>query len=428
MSEGLKLLGSIVDTGSIHTLRDLSADLFIEEEVELYNFMRQHYRRYGRIPAIATIEEELGLDIPAAEETTEYYLSRIYDRKLYNNLKGHYETFKDSMRNNDMEAVRSVIDEMKTSTRVIHTSSDIRSFQEAVVDVMREYDHAHENPGISGIPSGWPYFDYKVGGYQPGDLVTWVARPSMGKTYVMLKQALAAWQLGSNVLIVTMEMTIEQITRRLAAMSAGINPDFIRKGTLSAYAERRLRAYADHLAGADRLHLFAGGLRKRVSDVEIITQEYCPDITFIDGVYLMQPESKRQMAKTEKVSEVFDSLKQYTVSNNIPAVVTTQLSRLAGKKGKDSSLETVAFTDAISTHSSLVISLKEGRNPNQVNQRILEFLKGREGEAGQHTIHYTFSPMCFDEVFNENSEGEDGESSIPTTRGGQQANLDWMEP
>ena len=56
MSEGLKLLGAIIDTGSINLLRDVDRSLFIDEEIPVYDFMSTHYRRYGEIPAIATVE------------------------------------------------------------------------------------------------------------------------------------------------------------------------------------------------------------------------------------------------------------------------------------------------------------------------------------------------------------------------------------
>lgn len=196
MSDGLKLLGAVVDTGSVHTLRDLSAEIFIEDELDLFNFLRQHYRRYGQIPAISTIEEELGIEVPEAPETVEYYVKRVHDRKLYSIIREKFNSLKDCLRDFDMDAAKDLIDEMRSATRVLHSETDIRSLREAVGDVMREYQFAHENPGVSGIPTGWPKFDNRVGGFQPGDLVSLVARPSMGKTYIMLRMASAAWQFG----------------------------------------------------------------------------------------------------------------------------------------------------------------------------------------------------------------------------------------
>lgn len=398
MSDGLKLLGSIIDTGSVSTLRELDRSIFIDEEVELLDFLRSHYRRYGVIPAIATVEDELDLDIPIAEEVPEYYIKRVHDRKLYGVVKAKFNDLKDSLRRFDMDDARTVIDDLRASTRISHTATDIRNIREAVNGAMELYDYAHLNPGVSGVPSGWPEFDDVTGGYQPGDLVSFVARPAMGKTFLMLKQSLSSWVAGYSVLVVTMEMSIEQCARRIVAMQAGINPDYLRRGQLSTHALRRIGRFKDALAGTGRYRLFSGGMRSKVSDVDMLIAEYRPDIVYIDGVYLMQPDSKRSMSKLERIPEVFDELKRITLAQNLPVIVTTQFSRQAGKKGKEGSLENIAYTDSISTHSSLVVSINDAPAPHTVGKRLISFMKGREGESGSHLINYSFRPMDFTEV------------------------------
>jgi replicative DNA helicase len=417
MSDGLKLLSLVVENGSAHIVRELDRELFIEDEGNVYDFVRRFYRRYGRVPAIATVEEETGVELPEAEETIDYYIQRVHDRRLYGVVRDSFNDLRDALRNYDMEAAKDVIDAMRSATRVLHSQNDIRTIDEALRDVWREYQYAHENPGISGVPSGWNSYDYRTGGNQAGDLVTWVARPSMGKTYLLLKQANHAWLTGFNVLVVTMEMTIEQITRRAVAMGAGVNPDYMRKGTLSTHAKRRIERFMDTMSGTERFRLFSGGLRKKTSDVDMLIQEYRPDICLIDGVYLMSPEKSRNMNKTEKVSEVFDELKQVTIAQNIPVVVTTQFNRTSGKKGKDGSLENIAFSDAISTHSSLVLSIQEGDAPYQRTRRKVVFLKGREGEQGRFDVNYLFRPIDFEEVAVEESAEAPASESV---------GVDWM--
>lgn len=398
MSDGLKLLGSIIDTGSVRTLRELDRDIFIDEEIELLDFLRAHYRRYGTVPAIVTVEDELDITIPIAEEVPEYYLKRVHDRRLYGVVKGKFNQLKDTLRRFDMDEARVVIDDLRASTRVTHTATDIRNIREAVDGAMSLYDSAHLSPGVSGVPSGWPGFDEATGGYQPGDLVSFVARPSMGKTYTLLKQSLSSWVAGYSVLVVTMEMTIEQCARRIIAMQAGVNPDFMRRGQLSTYAMRRIGRFKDELAGTGRYRIFSGGMRSKVSDVDMLIAEYRPDILYIDGVYLMHPDSKRSMSKLERIPEVFDELKRTTLAQNIPVVVTTQFNRQAGKKGKEGSLENIAYSDSTSTHSSLVISINDAPAPHAGSKRLLTFMKGREGESGSHLINYNFRPMDFTEV------------------------------
>ena len=73
MSDGLKFLSLVVENGSGSLLRDVPADLFVEDEVEVYRFIRSHYRRYSVIPALATVEEELDLSLIHISEPTRPY-------------------------------------------------------------------------------------------------------------------------------------------------------------------------------------------------------------------------------------------------------------------------------------------------------------------------------------------------------------------
>ena len=401
MSDGKKLIAAILENGSTEVLRGLTVEKFVDDEVALYNFVRTHYRRYGQLPAIRTVEDEIGR-LPRVDETVEYYVNRLHDRHLFVLLKDKFGGLRDALRDFDMDRAKESIAALRSDVRVSSPSDDLRNFREAGEEVLRQYDRVHADPGMSGIPTGWPQFDEATGGYQNGDLVTWVARMGVGKTFYLLKQAVHAWEMGYSVLIVTMEMTIEQITRRLIGMQAGINPNFIRRGELSDYAYRRIRGVIDTLQQADRFILYAGGFSKQVEDIELLVHEYSPDIIFIDGAYLLKPDTgKKAMSRLERVPEVYDALKKLTITSDRPIINTTQFSRQAGKRGKDGSLETISFTDAVGMHSSLVVSIKEGKPPFQTSRRTVEILKGREGEHGEYEMNYRFTPVDFTEVPNE---------------------------
>jgi replicative DNA helicase len=419
MSDGTKLVAAILAAGAVDALRTVDREWLLEDELRVYDFVRLHYRRYSVLPAVPTVEEELGERLPVVHETVDYYKRRVSDRRLYNELRGTYRELQTHLKDHDLEQATNVVAQMRNITRVFTPNEDLRTLQEAGDGVMRHYEDAHHRRlyglGISGIPTGWPTIDAMTGGYQNGDLVSWVARMGSGKTYSLLAQALGAWRGGYSVLIVTMEMTIEQIARRALGIEAGINPDYIRKGAVSTPKLNRLRRVIDTLQHADRFNLYAGGFSKRIDDVELLIEEMTPDIIFIDGAYLLNPSSGGRMNRIEKVATVYDELKKMTITRDRPIVTTSQFSRAAGKRGKDGSLETISFTDAIGMHSSLVFSLKEGTPPYQQSRREIEILKGREGEHGTFQINYRFQPPDFSEIPKETQQTE-------------QTDVDWMAP
>lgn len=421
MGDGVNLLYSILANGSLAVFRECTEDWFIHDELPLFIFVRTHLRRYGRLPSVNTAVEETGINAPELPETIEYYKQRVTDRALYSELRTQFGELRDSLRAFNMEDARGVVNSMHRSVRVVNLATDIRTFDEAIADVYRRYEIAHSSPGESGVTVGWSKYDGITGGYQSADLVAIVARPEIGKTYTLLRQTYGAWLNGYSTLCVTMEMSIEQITRRLVGISTGLNPDRIRKGMLSTRAQERLRTLADGLSGVDRLRLYSGGFKKRVGDIDTLIAEYTPDIVFVDGVYVVKSDTSNARAgRFERIADMFDELKAMTIARSVPIVCTTQFNRSAGKKGKDGSLESLAFSDALAMHCSLIVSLKEGRPPYKTTRRVLEFIKGREGESGTVEINYRFNPLSIEEVEDTDSLGAD--SNVSTS-----VNLDWVE-
>lgn len=399
MSDGKKLIAAILEAGSTQTLRLVDRSLFEDDELPIFDFVSRHFRRYGELPAIRTVESETRKRLPHPDESVPYYVKRVHDRHLFIALREGFADFRQALQDFDVEAAKEVVARLSSACRISSPDSDLRTIREAGEEVLAIYDHAHANPGMSGVTTGFPSLDETTGGYQNGDLISWVARMSLGKTYLMIHQAKAARDAGHSVLFVTMEMTIAQIVRRLLAMETGIAPEFIRKGMLSHYAQRRLRHYVDTIARADRMHFYSGSFSKKTGDIDMLMTELTPDITYIDGGYLAISDSvQKNASRIDKVAGAFGDFKRMTITQNRPIVVSTQFSRAAGKKGKDGSLETISFSDAIGQNSSLVFGIKEGKPPYEKSRRLVETMKGREGESAELEISFGFSPINFDEV------------------------------
>lgn len=414
MSDGKKLVAAILETGSVATLRLAADDLFDDSELPVWRFVCHHYRSYGELPTRATVEAECRGRLPRADEAVEFYLKKVYDRKLFVALREGFQSLRDSLQSFDVDRSRTVVDQLRAACRVTTPDDDLRNFREVAERVVEQYRTAQLHPGMNGITTGWPRLDEVTGGYQPGDLISWVARMGVGKTNLLLYQAMAAWHSGFSVLIVSMEMPLEQITRRMLGLGTGINPDYIRKGTMCRFAQNRLSRYVENMAHADNLHLYAGSFAKSTADVEMIARELSPDAIYIDGGYILTPDGMAKNAsRLDKVASTFDQLKRMTITLNRPIITTSQFSRQAGKRGKDGSLENISFSDAIGMHSSIVAGIKEGSPPFQNSRRAIDLMKGREGEHLEFEINYRFTPVDMDEVAEEQIAAE-------------AVDLDWM--
>lgn len=417
MSDGLKLISSIIATGAAGALLQIDPHELNGNEVTVYEFVRGHYRAYRNLPNAATVQQETQVRLPVANEPLRYYLDKVEDRASYNLIRDHYQGLRDGMANRDMSAIGQAVDQMSRTLRTHRAGRtgeaiQINDAHQLVVDRLHRI---RGSGGVSGVTTSWPMYDQITGGYQPSDLITLVARPSMGKTYLLLRQAQAAHEDGHNVLVVTTEMSAEQIARRDVALRLGIDPKMMQAGTLSTHMERRIRTVCQSMVGVDRYRVFGVGMKSKLDAVAALVEEFGPTIVYIDGVYLLQPtDAPRNASRTDRVAAVYDGLRALALDSNIPYVVTTQFNRSAGKAGKDGSLETIAFADTIGTHSSVVVAVRDGPTENPKDSRLLDFMKGREGESGQVAINFKFAPLDMTEMTPEEreSEGEVTEESV----------------
>jgi replicative DNA helicase len=417
MSEGLRLLSSVIATQSSGTLLRLDPDLFIDNERDVFQFMRDHYRTYHELPQASTVQTECAVRVPIANEPLEFYLNSVTDRHTYNQMADHYAVLRAQLTSRDMSAVEDTVRAMSMSMRGRQSGGTIVGMGDALGMVVDRLEVTRGMGGMTGIPAGWEGYDAITGGYQNSDLITIVGRPATGKTYNLLKQAMFGHQEGHSPLFVTTEMGIEQLGRRYAALRLGINPTLLKMNMISTYSERRIRALQAEMLTDERFKLFSVGMGAKVSSIEGLMQEFGPSAVYLDGAYLLHPTAKGKMNRIERVGEVFDELKGLTISAGIPIINTMQFNRQAGKDGKEGSLETIGFTDAVGMHSSIVVSLQLGPTENPHESREMGFLKGREGEQGKIYTHFRFAPVNMDEMSPDEMPAAEGATTTDDTDG-----------
>ena len=421
MSTGTSLLASLLEHGSITTFKMLDRSDFVDtEELDVYDYIKQHYRRYAEFPDISTVEEETGHRLPDTPESVDYYIDQLHQRTVYNGVREEFKDLRDSLKEVDIEGMLEAANSIRRIC-IPHTGQqqELQTLSEVAAEVRDLYASIHGSSMVSGIPTGYRYLDEQTNGYQNGDMVVWVARPALGKTHKLIHQARAAYASGRSILFVSMEMTLAQIGSRYAAHEAGLDPSLIRKGKLSFWGRKRFDQALLSMGNSNRFHLFAGNFKKTTDDIDILIQELNPDIIYIDGMYLMKPvTNKGRMGRYEAAAYVVDEIKRMTLMRDRPIVCTTQFGRDAkNSNNKGGSLETIGYTDTIGTHASLVVAIKPGkevlkniRRLNDNNEpeivgvkkthpyRLMELLKGREGEEGSWGSKFQFAPLDFSEV------------------------------
>jgi replicative DNA helicase len=244
-----------------------------------------------------------------------------------------------------------------------------------------------QNKGaITGVPSGFPDLDEMTTGFHPGDLVVVAARPSMGKTSLVLN---IAQHVGTHTAMTvgffSLEMSKEQLFMRMLTSEARIDAHRFRTGYLNETDYGRLshslgtlaeaRVFIDDTASIGVLEMRAKARR--------LQKEHGLDLLIIDYLQLMQGRGRFE-SRQQEVSAIARSLKGLAKELSCPVIALSQLSRAPeGRTDHRPQLSDLRESGAIEQDADLVLFIyrsevydKEETKPE--DQGIAEIIVGKQ--------------------------------------------------
>lgn len=407
-----------ITNGAPGALRDVRQEHLLEEEQGLFRFVFQHLQQHGSLPTEETLTRN-EYPLVRADEPVSYYLAEMRRRYAYNLLKDPVPRLSQLMLQRDVEGIESLMRECISEIGSTLRPRSYSSLATALDMVLDDYEYAKTHPGLRGVTFGWATPDELTLGAMGGDFIVIAGRPSMGKSWLLEHCAYAAQMAGKSSIVISMEMPIIQMARRRIGRDTGINPNFIRGGKLSRWAEEKLYERIEALKrSAAPVHFLSGDASKEVSGIADMAAEYAPDIIYIDSAYLLSPTLRKQggyASGWEELKDVIREIKALSLSINRPIVGTFQFNRNVKKRTtKRLDLGDIAGTDAIPQDASIVFGVREGMAPFEQRMRHVEMLKNREGEVRDFPVHFSFYPINFRETV------------YPTQDGQTIASSDWM--
>lgn len=204
-----------------------------------------------------------------------------------------------------------------------------------MADVERQIERAVADPrDVTGVPTGLPALDYMTRGWQPDDLVYIGARPSAGKTSLLMGMALEA---SKHVMcgIVSAEMSRRALGIRAVAMEAAVGAHGLFTGRLAAHEQRRAgealyRLRERQLAIDDASWQTAQAIRAKARR---LARRYGCGALFIDYMQLLR-DGARHENRNHELSAISASLKALAKELHIPVIALSQLSRDSERGGK----------------------------------------------------------------------------------------------
>ncbi len=275
---------------------------------------------------------ELVASVPLSQNAQEY-ARIIADKAMLRRLINVTEQVTNNCyaENDKLEVIMDEAE--KDIFRVLQKRSgkDFYEIGDVVVKVLNQINEVSRQKGaVTGIASGFLDLDYKTAGFQRSDLILIAARPSMGKTAFALNIAqYVATHSDETALVFSLEMSADQLVKRILAMESRVDAQLIRNGNLSVADWGNLMEGAGVVGGAhllidDTPGISVGELRSKCRKAKL---ERKLGIVLIDYLQLMTAGSKRIESRQQEVSEISRSLKALARELNVPVIALSQLSR-----------------------------------------------------------------------------------------------------
>jgi replicative DNA helicase len=242
---------------------------------------------------------------------------------------------------------------------------------------------------VTGVPTGFIELDEMMAGMQPSDFIIVAARPSMGKTSLVLNIAQhVGTKTDMTVGFFSLEMSREQLFMRLLTSEASIDAHRLRTGFLGERDFPKITAAMERLHGA-RIYIddtASIGVLEMRAKARRLASEHGLHLIIVDYLQLMQGKGRFENRVLELAS-ISRGMKALAKELNVPVVALSQLSRAPeNRPGRRPQLSDLRESGALEQDADVVIMIyrEDMYEQTEENQGIAELIvaKQRNGPTG----------------------------------------------
>ena len=334
----------------------------------------EHLDNVGGISYITSLTT-----IVPTTSNTMYYAKILkdlsYKRKI---IKSAYDLIEGLDQGKDIDTVLGIF-EKATQLQESNNNDDI-----FMMNIMANILEKLESGAEERIKTNIRAIDKRTNGIGKKELIAIGAGSGVGKTSIGLKIALEAYMQGKSILIISREMSKEQVAERILLHQIGMEKSKYDSRAFDDSDWRRLiqamQIYSTKKIAIDDKVSTIQGIKRRVRELK-------PDLVMIDYVQLLTPTSDANTRERE-VAELSRELKNITLDFEISIIQLTQLA----DKGNDYRPHGETYTResrAIYHDSNVVIYLHRVTNEKELNkayERLVTFKERGSKDVMKKTI------------------------------------------
>ena len=356
------MLNYILQTGDTSLLMVNSIDdSFFSDYPDEYNFIRNHLSQYGQVPDRLTFANQFeDFDWIEVNENPNYLIDELYRDRNKRTLAKVFNGVRDRINSGDVEGAMALF---TSSSQDLVASTHIDS-----VDIIRDqtrYDAYLERTQDFNkfyVKTGFSELDELIGGWDRlEEYATIVARPGVGKSWVLLRCAMSAAEQGLRAGLYSGEMSETKVGYRFDTLAGHISNSGIIHG--NSELMNSYKAFLDSMESR-----FTGTLKvitpkmikhaATVTDLEAFIEKEKLDILFIDQHSLMEDQRKAKDPVT-RAANISKDLKNLQVLKRIPIITVSQQNRNMVDDDSVIDVSHIAQADRIGQDSTVVVFLEQ---------------------------------------------------------------------
>jgi len=267
---------------------------------------------------------------------------------------------------------------------------------EQLIETVKDIERSMaSDKNLLGPSTGYATFDERLGGWPSSHLIYLAGRPGMGKTSLSICMAYETAKSGAGVGIISLEMSVKELRKKLLATATGLSYSDISRGKLTENDFKKINAAKDNLSQME-IHIenpsseFEGILDLMYQ----MKESFNIELFIIDYMQLMRKDGYKNDRNGE-ISYISRRLKESAGQDRLNACIVclSQLNRESqmGVKGKTPSLHNLRDSGSLEQDADAVLFVHRPEYYNILQDEMGEstknlvmaiFEKNRHGETG----------------------------------------------
>lgn len=351
-------------------------EYYFNEYKDEFNFIKDHFETYHNVPDLTTFLAKFPkFRVIEVKESTSYLLDELFKDKNTRDLASAFNKIREQMMNGNVD--EAMLTFKKASDKILQNKAlePINILQ----DTSRYSEYIEKTKDFAKfyIKTGLPELDQLIGGWdKQEELCTIIARPGIGKTWLMLYFAVECAKQGLRVGIYSGEMSINKVGYRVDTLLGNIPNTSLMRGREDIKVQ--YKDYIDKLPETVKGSMWIItpemiGDYASVSTLRAFIEKSELDILFVDQHSLLLDE-KNGKTSVEKVYNISTSLKLLQDLEKVPIVAVSQMNRTKNESDSDLiDLTQIANGDKIGQDSTLVLGiLRDKKDENIIKIQLVK--------------------------------------------------------